>query len=231
MHSCCPCREHRLPEDSCLLGMLPLSPPALQAGLGHLLSAFSHSEVAGGLAADPCSPPAGCLDLQVKHCTSLCISLLAASEPSIDHDMRAMITLNERWSLLWNPSFKTCHCSGRSATPGQMKHDPNAWKYNPQATRALCFGPTPEGWPVPGSSNVKMGPAALSPPQPTVPEAFRSRMHAGLADRTVLNFAFNSATLEMLAPLQEPAARRSLPHNLTRCLQRSLVNARRGTSS
>ena len=50
---------------------------------------------------------------------------------------------------------------------------PNAWKYNPQATSALCFGPTPEGWPVPGSSNVKMGPAALSPPQPTVPEAFR----------------------------------------------------------
>ena len=71
-----------------------------------------------------------------------------------------------------------------------------------------------------------MGPAALGPPQPTVPEAFRSRMHAGLADRTVLSFAFNSATLEMLAPSQEPAARRVLPHDLSRCLQCSSINAK-----
>lgn len=79
MHSCSPCKEHRLPEDNYLLGMLLLSPPALQGGLGHLLSAFSHSEVAGGLAADPCSPPAGCLGLHAKHCTFLRVVLLTAS--------------------------------------------------------------------------------------------------------------------------------------------------------
>ena len=50
------------------------------------------------------------------------------------------------------------------------------------------LGLIPEGWAIPGLSNVKMGPAALSPPQPTVPEAFKSLMHAGLADRTVPHF-------------------------------------------
>ena len=51
-------------------------------------------------------------------------------------------------------------------------------------------------------------------------------MHAGLPDRTVLILALKSATLEMLAPSLEPAARRVLPHNLSRCLQCSCVNAK-----
>ena len=51
-------------------------------------------------------------------------------------------------------------------------------------------------------------------------------MHAGLADRTVLNFSLSSATLEMLAALQEPAARLIFPHNVSRCLQCCSINAK-----
>ena len=72
----------------------------------------------------------------------------------------------------------------------------------------------PEGMLVPGSSRIAMGATVLPAPQPTVPVAFSSRMHAGLLSRTVRIAALSWPTLEMLSVLHPPARRELLRHTV-----------------
>ena len=60
-----------------------------------------------------------------------------------------------------------------------------------------------------------MGAVILLAPQPTVPVAFRSRMHAGLLRRTVLIAALSWPTLDMLSALHLPAHKELLKHAMS----------------
>ena len=70
----------------------------------------------------------------------------------------------------------------------------------------------PEGMLLSAFSRITMGATVLAAPQPTVPVAFSSRMHAGLPGRTVLIAALSWPTLCMLAALHAPAQHEIVLH-------------------
>ena len=75
----------------------------------------------------------------------------------------------------------------------------------------------PAGMLLSGFSNLAMGATVLPAPQPTVPVAFRSRMHAGLLGCTILIAALSWPTLEMLAALHIPAQHKEPSHESSKC--------------